>query len=116
MTLLTVTNSVPKRPAAARNSIPLSRFPQEESRGGRVPPTPVGKQRCHRLPPQEGRRPLVHPLRSRLRRIDRSEQPQVSVIKSAEISRPRRIVYTKRLTLPPLILHNAPLFANNSAF
>src|SRR5487761_281859 len=47
--------------------------PPGESRGGRVPPTPearyapaksAGTQRCCRLPPQEGCRPLVHPLRA----------------------------------------------------
>src|SRR5437016_302292 len=53
---------------------PLSRFPQGASRGGRVHPTPearcapaksAGTHRCCRLPPQEGCRPLVHPLRVR---------------------------------------------------
>src|SRR5947199_9202296 len=45
---------------------------------GRVPPTPearyapansAGTHRCCRLPPQEGCRPLVHPLRARCRRV-----------------------------------------------
>jgi transposase len=48
---------IPKeKPAAARNLIPLSRFPSGESRGGRFPP-----RRLRRLPPQEGLRPLVNP-------------------------------------------------------
>ena len=55
---------------------PLSRFPLPgESRGGRVPPTPGDTLRdqhktlariVRRLPPQEGCRPLVHPLRRAL--------------------------------------------------
>ena len=65
----------PKWPAAARNFNPLSRFPQGASRGGTVPPTPEARcapakgavtHRCRRLPPQEGCRPLVHPLRARV--------------------------------------------------
>jgi hypothetical protein len=59
-----------KWPAAARNLIPLSRFPQGQAGAGRVPPTPkhaacqqknAGTHRCCRLPPQEGCCPLVHP-------------------------------------------------------
>lgn len=44
----------------SEESSPLFPFPQGESRGGRVPPTPHKA----RLPPQEGCRPLVDPLRA----------------------------------------------------
>ena len=57
------------QPAAARNLIPLSRFPQGESRGGAVPPTPrhvpcqptSPARPLQRLPPQEGSAPLRIP-------------------------------------------------------
>src|SRR5215469_9069353 len=84
--------------------------PPGESRGGRVPPTPAdtlrGQQKAlarivRRLPPQEGCRPLVDPLRARYAGLGNlRDEREVRTHASAEISRRSRTVYTKYLTLP----------------
>lgn len=59
--------------ATPKDLIPLSLFPQGQAGAGMVPPTlearcspakSADKHRGCRLPPQEGCRPLVHPLRA----------------------------------------------------
>ena len=79
--------------------------PPGESRGGRVPPTPGA--RCaasqktlarivRRLPPQEGCRPLVHPLRSALVHVHALQRFR-SLKRRIDFG---RVVYTEYLTLP----------------
>ena len=51
----------PGWPAAARNLIPLSRFPQGASRGGSVSPHASKHAAMLAAPPTRGLPPLVHP-------------------------------------------------------
>ena len=61
-TMISIVGSIAgaTRTLSAACDLPLSRFPQGASRGGRVPPTPQNR----RLPPQEGSQsaPLKSPL------------------------------------------------------
>src|SRR5580658_11142188 len=101
-------------PAAARNLNPLSRFPQGESRGGRVSPhagstLSASKKRWHTsmlpAPPTRGLPPPC---------VSPASPPRSSAITAPGVAgqihrnsteRPtQRNVYTKYLTLPPLQL------------
>ncbi len=85
---------------SARNATRRERRVYEESNEAR-PAKSAGTLRAP-APPQEGCRPLVHPLRARYAGLGtlRDNRDVTTNASSAEIGRRRRIVYTKYLTLP----------------